>query len=565
MSTLKVNQVKAKLLNMFEKHLDLVDISSTDQEREVKVLSRCLAALSIYLETGCTEELAAQAVWDGSGDNGIDGAYFEPSDSRVIFVQSKWIKKGSGEPTASDVGTFVKGVRDIVERDYVDFDNRLHAKLNDIGLKLENPGTHVHLVVSSTGASRLSALATSRLAKFLAELNGDDPDPIASSSIFGLDRVYSGLADDPLSTSVSLDATLLDWSYISSPYPAYFGLIDAAQLKEWWKHYGRRLVAANIRHSLGATEVNSQIRQTATATPENFWYFNNGITLVAEEAIKAPANAASRAAGVFTFKGASVVNGAQTLSTLAKVENDVSLGTVRVSIRVILLKTAPEGFGKDVTRTNNLQNRVEARDFVAQDTEQKRLREEMSIEGIEYQYVRSEEIIPTPTSCELLEVTTALACALGDPNIAVQLKTGIGRFFSDLRKAPYKSIFNSSVSGAYAFNVVLVQREIDQWIEAKQRSLPKKSGPAWGILIHGNRILSSAVFRKLGSTVFNQSIVDFKEVLSTLDSPHICEDVHARMIDAVQSKFPSRFLSVLFKNPTESKQVFESLYDNQNF
>lgn len=70
-------------------------------------------------------------------------------------------------------------------------------------------------------------------------------------------------------------------------------------------------------------------------------------------------------------------------------------------------------------------------------------------------------------------MTTALACASGDPTLAVQVKPGVSRLFSDLKKAPYKTIFNSSISGARAFNATLVQREIDKWIEQKKRALPK--------------------------------------------------------------------------------------------
>ena len=175
MSALKVTQVKAKLLEMFEGLLDLSDLSPTDSEREVKVLSRCIAALAVYLETGCSLQAAAESVWDGPDDNGIDAAYFEPADSRVILVQSKWIQKGSGEPSAADIGTFIKGAHDAIERDNTDFHTRLHAKFFDIGLHLETPGTHVQLVVVSTGASELAQHATSRLTSFLVELNGDDP------------------------------------------------------------------------------------------------------------------------------------------------------------------------------------------------------------------------------------------------------------------------------------------------------------------------------------------------------------------------------------------------------
>lgn len=557
MSILRVRQIKKKLLSMFEQHLDLKDIGMTDGDREQKILSRCLAALSIYLQAGCSEREAAESVWDGADDNGIDAAYFDASDTRIILSQSKWINKGSGEPEASDIRTFVQGVRDVIEQDQTHFHTRLQARFNDIALRLNTPGTSVHLVVVTTGSSSLAIHGSSVLSTFLTELNGDEPDPIASSQLLGLAEVYSGLANDPLQSSVALEANILDWSYISTPYPAYFGLVDGLQLKTWWKSHGKGLLSANIRHSLGSTEVNNEIRQTATSSPENFWYFNNGITLVAEDKVKAPAGAASHSSGIFSFKGASIVNGAQTVSSLAKVDNDTCLGKVRVPIRIILLKDAPIQFGSDVTRTNNLQNRVELRDFVTQDPEQKRLRQEMAIEGVDYQFVRSEDSVPTQTACELVEVTTALACAGGDSSLAVQVKTGIGRIFADLNKAPYKTIFNPKTSGAKAFNATIMLREIESWIELSKKNLAKKSGASWGVLIHGNRILAAAVFKKFGIDKLSQPIGEFSTVLATANIGKICEQVHTIIAEEIDKNYKGKFLAVLFKNPSISKQLFE--------
>lgn len=291
--------------------------------------------------------------------------------------------------------------------------------------------------------------------------------------------------------------------------------------------------------------------------PEHFWYFNNGITLVSHEAIKAPAGAASRAAGNFSFKGASIVNGAQTVSSLARVEDDHKLALVRVPVKIILLKGTPSGFGEEVTRTNNLQNRVEPRDFVAQDPEQKRIRQEMAMEGIDYQFVRSEDAVQSPTSCELIELTTALACASEDPALTVQLKTGIGRFFVDLTKAPYKTIFNPSVSGAKAFNAVLLNREIEKWIEQKKGSIGKKSGTEWGALVHGNRILSAAVFNKFGTSKLLQPISSFTSSLAASNLTTICDDAHTKMVTGIESHYNGKFLAVLFKNPTISRHVYD--------
>lgn len=557
MSSLKVSQIKTRLRALFEAHLNLSDVPAHDVDREEKVLSRCLAALAVYLLTGCSAQEAAEAVWDGSDDNGIDAAYFDPSASRVLFVQSKWMSKGTGEPAAKDIGAFTKGVRDAIESNQENFHQRLQGPLSDISLRLTTPGTFVHLVIVSTGASALAKHGQSVIKQSLEELNGEDPDAIASSEVMGLAEVYSGLSNDARQGAVTVDATLLEWSFVPHPYPAFFGIVDGLSLKEWWKKHGKGLVAQNIRHSLGSTDVNKDMMQTALSAPENFWYFNNGITLVAEEAAKAPAKAASRAAGNFSFKAASVVNGAQTVSSLARVDNDDALGKVRVPIRVVLLGSAPPGFGNEVTRTNNFQNRIEPRDFVAQDPQQRRLRLEMAMEGIDYQFVRGEDAnTSAATTCDLIEVTTALACAAGDSNLAVQLKTGIGRFFNDLGKAPYKALFNPSVNGAVAFNATLTLRAIEGWIEARKKTT-KKSGPRWGVLIHGNRILAAAAFKQIGWDNLSRPIADFQAWLPTVDVSSVCVGCYTKITNGVEEHYPSRVLAVLFKNPRMSKHLFD--------
>lgn len=557
MSVLKVNQIRGKLLAMFEPLLDLSDIGANDKEREAKILSRALAALAIYLEAGCTEKEAAEAVWDGADDNGIDAAFYDSSTQRVLFVQSKWINKGAGEPESKDLSVFVQGLRDAIEQDITNFHPRLHPRFSDIALRTSTPGTSIEIMVVSTGASVLAKHGQAVLDRFTTELNGDDPEPMAHSIIYGLSEVYSGLANDLGQNNVTLDATILDWSYIPAPHPAYYGVIDGLSLKEWWKKHGKSLVSSNIRHALGSTEVNNEIKLSAVTAPQKFWYFNNGITLTANDVAKAPVGAASKSAGVFSFKGASIVNGAQTVSSLAKVD-DTPLGQVRVPIRVIMLKDAPVEFGQEVTRTNNLQNRVEPRDFVAQDPEQKRLRQEMAIEGVDYQFVRSDDVVATATSCELVEVTTALACATGESGYAVQIKTGIGRFFADLKKPPYKTIFNPSVSGAKAFNATVLLREIDRWIEKKKQSISKRSGPKWGILIHGNRAIAAAVMTRYGLSKLSQPIAMFATELN-LNSLHAhCEHAYTEAIATIEKGYPTKFLAVLFKNPTMTKAVFDS-------
>ena len=66
------------------------------------------------------------------------------------------------------------------------------------------------------------------------------------------------------------------------------------------------------------------------------------------------------------------------------------------TIRLISLENCPEAFDREITRTNNTQNRIERRDFVALDREQERIRNELHLEAIMYVY-KSGEIIPGAT------------------------------------------------------------------------------------------------------------------------------------------------------------------------
>ena len=143
MSGLKVKQLKTRLKVLFEEGVDLFGIGEADPNREEKLLSRCLAAFSIYNATGCLGIEAAKSVWDGGDDNGIDAAYYDPAEKQVVLVQSKWIHSGIGEPSAADVSVFVDGIKDLIENNLDAFGERLQDKADEISLHLMQPGTTV--------------------------------------------------------------------------------------------------------------------------------------------------------------------------------------------------------------------------------------------------------------------------------------------------------------------------------------------------------------------------------------------------------------------------------------
>jgi hypothetical protein len=161
----------------------------------------------------------------------------------------------------------------------------------------------------------------------------------------------------------------------------------------------------------------------------------------------------------------------------------------------------------------------------------------------------------------LEEATVALACATGESNLAVLAKREIGRFWVDLDRAPYKRLFNPSVSSLYIYHCVLFHRMVEGRIAELVKSLEKRSGKKYGVLVHGNRLIAAAVFRRqrLSPPLGDPSLEPGKHYDAVTPTVDYVVDVLAR---EVGTRHPDNFLAVVFKNPTKSKALFDQCLGN---
>src|SRR5205823_13025349 len=81
---------------------------------------------------------------------------------------------------------------------------------------------------------------------------------------------------------------LYDWGQVREPYQGFYGQVAASDVAQWLSKHQNRLFAPNLRVFLGSTEVNTGMVETLTKSPENFWYFNNGITALSRKVAKKP-------------------------------------------------------------------------------------------------------------------------------------------------------------------------------------------------------------------------------------------------------------------------------------
>jgi hypothetical protein len=165
-----------------------------------------------------------------------------------------------------------------------------------------------------------------------------------------------------------------------------FSMTDVA-VAGLFERAGTRLFARNVRGFLGSTEINRGMETTLAKEPEYFWYYNNGVTIVCDDA----KHESSRGRNVLRVTNPQVINGQQTTRTLARA---LGKGT-RASVLVRVIRVPREGddganhFETLVSRivsATNWQNAIRPSDLMANDRRQIDI--ERQLRKLNYLYLR---------------------------------------------------------------------------------------------------------------------------------------------------------------------------------
>lgn len=553
MSIIHVNQIKNQIVRLFTDQIDLNDVvndKTSTHDTENFFLSRGLAAYAVHHLSGITVQDSALSITDGGDDNGIDALYYDEQNRKLYIVQSKWIRNGNGEPENGDIKKFVSGIHDLFNMEFDRFNLKLQSKKVAIARALADPLTKYEIIVAHTGSSTLAKHSSRDLSDLAEEMN--DTSEVVFVSVLNQSALHTSLTAGIAGEPINLEIGLKSWGRKESPHDAYYGQLDANQIQVWWTKYRTRLFAHNLRSMLGDTEVNAEMKKTLENNSNNFFYFNNGITILARTVRKPMAGGGNNDFATFHCEDISIVNGAQTVGTIGKYsETGNKLENVYIPIRIIV-RGEDENFASEVTKTNNRQNRIESRDFVALDPEQTRIRTELAIDGIDYQLMRSENIKSNDNSFDLVEASTALACASGTIHLPVQLKREIGKLWEDLSKAPYKELFNPSVPGIFIWRCVQIQRKIDKAINASARKSKRQKDVA--VATHGNRLIAALVFEALPVKSFSEPEFDLEQINSKIIDENVTKILET-LSDNVSTHYSNAVIPTLFKNLSKCENL----------
>ncbi|WP_336997398.1 AIPR family protein [Leclercia sp. M50] len=557
------------LRERFEAHIHKRECEPGQQDYNTKMASRALAAFTMYQLGGVDEKHAGESVCDSSVDGGIDGIVINHSEKIVVVVQSKFNQTGNGTWTKADFICFKDACEKLQNERYYLFDPILQAKNSDISTALNSFDYKFVFTMTHTGKKGASEEVLRDMQEWQNQLNAASFTPEELPKEEWAFQVHLISSEDLVhwlqtGSRGQIDLTGVEverYGYLNEPYKAFYGTLSGDQVGNWWKQYGTRLFTKNIRNMLGKTDVNEEIKKSVCDNPEMFWFYNNGITILVNEVTPHRRNAASGTErGFFDFKDVSIINGAQTVSSIGTVMDILGdkIYQVKVPARFIEVREDLDNLiSNSITRANNFQNRVLGRDFASQQPDQHRLARELILEGYQYQLLRTDEDYSQTNAkvIDLDEALNALACLSKNNTIVAILKSNRGRFFENFDGTLYKTLFNPRLSGTKLINAVnhfrVIERAISETLSATDKSTHSRRHL---IITHGNRYYASMLLNTVPNLNNSTEQLNPDVVKLTTDLAILIDTTENYIEENYPNAYPARF----FANPAKIQELYSS-------
>ncbi|MCX5343692.1 AIPR family protein [Streptomyces atratus] len=461
---LEVRQVRIALTREFSNLLDLDDVPAlSPAQRERVFLSRALAAKTAQLVADCTAVEAAGAVIDGADDNGIDAVMVSPATAEIWLIQAKWSDQGTASLDSTTIQKLLHGFEQLLDLQYDRFNARFQRLIDRVNATLNAPTLRIHLVLAALGDNGLPDEGQDLLVKAMLRVN--QVEELVDFRVLGVADFHSAVRRDALPAPASVTATLTDgWHMNSTPYQTYLGTVTADELAAWYEHHRERLFDQNVRYPLGLTSVNAAMVDSLLNNPHEFWYFNNGITVLCDSV--RTNYFARRAEGQpvrLELANARVVNGAQTVAAVhhAYEREPQAIAEALVAVRLICLDGAPNDLAQRITQATNTQNHVEARDFAALDPQQELIRQDFALSLDKSYVLKRGEQEPAPTAgCSVAEAALALACAYPDAALVARFRQDSDVLWRRDLGGVYTRLFGSRPSALQIWRSVKLLRRV---------------------------------------------------------------------------------------------------------
>lgn len=351
------------------------------------------------------EPSAINALCGGSRDKDSDAVLIDDSSRKVFIVQGKYhAKLMEHTEKRPDVMSFAKLAADLSGDDEQfqilskKTSSVVYDRLKKARVKIMKYEYELQMYYVTTGKASGSLKEEARKSvRNVKECNADFEFVDGNRVLALLDYYLRDVA--PPVASMDLEMESGNGVEVKGIFHRYDSKLDIEswvfsmtghEVAKMYDEAGPRLFALNIRGYQGDTDINEGMEETLENSPEYFWYYNNGLTIVCDKAEKITSNGRD----ILRVSSLQVINGQQTTRILAKMiaHNARASVTVRVIRVPHTMEAKSDHFDtlvSQIVKSTNWQNYIVPSDLISNDRRQIELHRQFRNLG--YWYVRKRQ------------------------------------------------------------------------------------------------------------------------------------------------------------------------------
>jgi len=431
------------------------ELNIRDDEERLKSLAFVYLCVKTILDID--EEEAFDCLTEGGGDFGVDALHITAEgdgEFGVVIFQGKYKRSldGKSEFGKNGIEAMINAIKHLFDpsSSLGGINARLHAKVEEARSLIRDGLIPRVRAIACNNGRKWGADAQASIERF------GSGDQVSWEHVNH--DVLVGILQNtkPISETLRLtgEAVVEDMNFSR----VCIGRIPVTEVASLMRNHGERLLERNIRRYLGLhkNRVNEGIQDTLMNQEEskNFYFFNNGLTLVCDDFSH---NALQSRDFHVKVENLQVVNGGQTCMTILKTYEELAAGNemlpqdATVLLRIYKLPKDDVSIVPKITYATNSQNPVDLKGLRANDDKQRAL--EQSIEGLGYDYRRKRSEVTG-------KATDITSGAAAEAVLAVWRKEPHrAKFFAREHFGKlYDKIFTDALNGAQVVSASLLYR-----------------------------------------------------------------------------------------------------------
>ncbi|MDY0278005.1 MAG: AIPR family protein [Acholeplasma sp.] len=339
-----------------------------------------------FYESSFSSEDALENVVDGANDGGIDAVFTDPNsdENDVIIIQSKYYKttRLTADTLIGDITKINSTLNNYVKNNTSSLSSNVRIKLSTaVDEMQENGHICIHYFTSYETKTK------KEYDDFIKRIDNIKLD-YEINIHFGMEILDSVNLVESGNMSIPTGRINIDipGNYLKYEESRIVNASAKSILELYNAYKDKGLFAQNLRHYIKDKNVDSGIRKTLKNEPQNFWFYNNGLIIMAEDF-----QISGKEVKLSNF---SIINGGQTTSLIGMNSDIIRKLDLYVPVKIISIgqKTfTDDDFASKVARASNSQKAIKAKDLIANRKEQIDLKSKLSQMEVFYELKRGEK------------------------------------------------------------------------------------------------------------------------------------------------------------------------------